>query len=544
LTVKTKKLADGRILTAGRGTGRRAAAWLLGLTLASAALLFSTALFAEVLDDFSDPAKSQQIWTGSVWFGTGDQLVTNGQVRISVTPFGDHGFSSLGSVRTFTLREGRTLEFRADLVSSSGDGAVAQLGFALGDVDVGYVFNLDQDTISLLKREDPFQLFLLTNGLPIDVTNVKLVVSMTGVQSNVLVQLKILDNEQSGRVVYATNLWDTPNRDPMQVGTDDPPGNCLGRAGRFYLGLYHDNVGWLDPTVEIPPLGEAEVVFDNAEVLEYDSAWIAPPSTAVLLSWPENTAEEQIVVGANSLTSSVWTPWPEPIFKRFGELCMAVPTTNTQQFFKLVPGTQFIDDFDPPKWPYASKGGWVPGFYVDADTNRWAVTSSNGVLRVQTLAIPVDPSGRLVIKPPGPYVQVKDFWVAVDILNFDTTRQDAAIGLAARVGGDLDHWPGANNGYIANLWPNWGGANKAVLNLWTGSGTGGQSPVFDFKPGTPYRFIFSGVGRRLSVELIDLELQQRAVAPLVVTDSRFSQGAVGFFMGAGADTFFVTGTKP
>ncbi len=38
-------------------------------------------------------------------------------------------------------------------------------------------------------------------------------------------------------------------------------------------------------------------------------------SKSVLLSWPEPT-QEQIVVGSDSLTGPVWTPWPEPIFKR------------------------------------------------------------------------------------------------------------------------------------------------------------------------------------------------------------------------------------
>ena len=87
--------------------------------------------------------------------------------------------------------------------------------------------------------------------------------------------------------------------------------------------------------------------------------------------------------------------------------------------------------------------------------------------------------------------------------------------------------------------------------LWTGSFPTTQGPSFDFKPGRPYRLVFSGVGTRLSVELIDLELQQPAVAPLVLTDSRFSQGFVGFFMEVGAalcdmtlDNFFATGTKP
>jgi hypothetical protein len=266
------------------------------------------------------------------------------------------------------------------------------------------------------------------------------------------------------------------------------------------------------------------------------------------LEWPQ-PAEDCIVVGASSLASNaVWTPWPEPIFKRFGEMCMAVPTTSTQQFFKLVPGTQFIDDFSDPQEPFAIRNPWVPGFYVPADATRWDVSSSNGGLRIQTLEIPADPTGRLVIKPPGPYVQVKDFWLAVDILNIEAAHQLASIGLAARGAGS--GWPGTVNGYIGSVYPNHDARNQARLILWNGSSdTPGHA--FTFKPGTPYRLIFSGVGSRLSVELIDLELQQPAVAPLVVTDSTFSQGFVGFFMEVGAascdmtlDNFFVTGTKP
>jgi hypothetical protein len=268
----------------------------------------------------------------------------------------------------------------------------------------------------------------------------------------------------------------------------------------------------------------------------------------VLLEWPE-PAEDCIVVGATSLASNaVRTPVPEPIFKRFGQLCMAVPATNTQQFYKLVPGTQFIDDFSDPKEPFAVRNPWVPGFYVPADATRWAVTTSNGVLRIQTLEIPADPTGRLAIKPPGPYVQVRDFWISVDILNIDAASQNAGIGLGARAGGG--EWPGAMNGYLGSVRPDSDGGNQARLGLWNGSSRT-PGPPFAFKPGTPYRLIFSGVGRRLSVELIDLELQQPAVAPLVVTDSAFSQGFVGFFMESGPatcdmtwDNFFVTGTKP
>jgi hypothetical protein len=170
------------------------------------------------------------------------------------------------------------------------------------------------------------------------------------------------------------------------------------------------------------------------------------------------------------------------------------------------------------------------------------------VLRIQTLEIPVDPHR----SPPHQAARARGASQGFlgrsghSELRYDTPgRRDRSCG--ARNGGG---WPGNVNGYLAELWPNQHGLNKAELTLWTGS-SDTPDPSFDFKPGTPYRFSFSGVGTRLSIELIDLELQQPAVAPFVVTNSNFSQGFVAFFMQSGAatcdmtlDSFFATGTKP
>ncbi len=94
-------------------------------------------------------------------------------------------------------------------------------------------------------------------------------------------------------------------------------------------------------------------------------AQVLDTSRSVLLSWPQS-AQEQIVVGADSLASNaVWTPWPEPIFKRFGQMCVAVPTTASQQFFKTVLGTQFVDDFSDT----AFTEGFV-GLFVDMPDNN------------------------------------------------------------------------------------------------------------------------------------------------------------------------------
>ena len=113
-----------------------------------------------------------------------------------------------------------------------------------------------------------------------------------------------------------------------------------------------------------------EVVVDNLEYDLYDVPSITI-AKSVLLAWSENTMNEQIIVGASALESAVWTPWPEPVFNHRGFVSLAVPTSATQQFFKLVPGVQFLDDFKPlPQWPYTARGEWIPYFGNSTDAAR------------------------------------------------------------------------------------------------------------------------------------------------------------------------------
>lgn len=523
------------------------AAWLLGLALAAAAGMNGTSVFAGVYDDFESSTRSGTLWTRDVSFGTGDQAVTNGQVRIFVTPdaLGGYAFSSLESVRTWKLQEGRTLEFRADLLSSNDDGAVAYMGFDLGDGTRGYQVWLDKDTLGLLKRANtPLALFFLTNGTPVTVSNVKLVVSMTGVQSDVLLKFRILDNNNAGAVIFEREYRDTPGQDPMQVGPDNPPGNYLGLSGYFQLGLFRDPA-YLDPDVTLPPGAMAEVVFDNAEVLEYDVP-SAEITNSVLLSWSENTAEEQIVVGADSLASNaVWTPWPEPIFKRQGQLCMTVPVTAQQQFFKLVPGTQFIDDFSDPTEPFATRSPWVPYFWVSGDSSRFSLTVTNSAFRIRTLSPPLD--GRIVIAPPGPLADLpvfRDFSASVDILNF-TASGFAEFYIFGR-GHIPIPFPGDSNGYLGIIHLN---PSPAVIGIWDGIG-GHSGPPFTYDPAARYRLQFSAVGTKLTVRLVNLTTGQNLEQTLAL--GTFSQGYVTLAVGSTPggsyditlDNFFVTGTKP
>jgi hypothetical protein len=514
--------------------------WLLALTLA-ASVLRTPFAFAAILDDFENPTRTESLWAEEVYFGVGGCQITNGQAILFITPDGDDGLSSLLSTSQFTIKPNHTLEFRADLIRTSGDGALARLGFTLLDGSGGYIVWLDKDTIAVSKRPDPLQLLFLRNGTSIKAANVKLVMSITATSSAVLLQVKVLDNANAGAVLFRAACLDTPGSDPMQVGTDNPPANFLGLAGRFRLGLYHDNAQLIDPFVEIPRLSTAEVVFDNAEVLEYDSAWAASPSAAMLISWPENTAENQILVAADTVANSVWTPWPEPIFNRFGCLCMAVPTTAKQQYFKLVPGIQFNDDFSPSKPPVASKSWWTPFFMDGADATRFIFTNVGSAFRIYTRSPAVD--GQVLLLPPGPDVIVGDFYASVDILTWPVPGM--ALGIFARGLVDRANFPGATDGYIGNVVTAYG-----QIRIWDGENPV-IGPAIMIDPAAHYRVAFSGTGTLLSLRLENLTTGDSPQS-MSTRLSRWSQGPVGLFIRAEQggsiditlDNFFVTGTHP
>lgn len=293
------------------------------------------------------------------------------------------------------------------------------------------------------------------------------------------------------------------------------------------------------------PTGVVDVTVDNYQVLDYPPLSLAI-ERAVRLAWPEKTSEEQIVVGAASLTGP-WVPWPEPIFKRYGELCMMVPAASVQQFFKLVAGAQFIDDFDAARWPYASKGDWVTEFIDPKDVDRLVVSNVDGTLQVQAVTTPVN--GRLALIPPGPGVVVGDFSASLDIVRWDPNAMMLAASIGARIG-SADN---AEHGYHGVVYFNEESKGKGSLHLfpiWTNSVI---STPFAITPGQKYRLNFSGVGNKLSLLLFDLGSPEQPLSQVQLTDDTSSQGDVILAIGTldnsrpgsiTVDNFFVTGTKP
>jgi hypothetical protein len=275
-------------------------------------------------------------------------------------------------------------------------------------------------------------------------------------------------------------------------------------------------------------------------------AQVLDVSKSVLLSWPEPT-QEQIVVGADSLTTPLWIPWPEPVFKRFGELCMTVPTTASQQFFKLVPGRHFVDDFSDSSPPFTNRCPWMTYWKEAGDE----IIVTNGVLRLNWHG-PL--SGGFLLLPLGTNVEakVRNLYTSVDILDWVTSGTNwSVLGLTGR---GVITGTNSGNGYIAGLSMNQDGRRGSVQPwIWNGSGyaDGATFEMQQFPP--PYRLQFSVWGAWLSLRVLSLTTGQ-LIQEVGATNATFFSGWVGLWINAPegsleshsitADNFFMSGTKP
>jgi hypothetical protein len=270
---------------------------------------------------------------------------------------------------------------------------------------------------------------------------------------------------------------------------------------------------------------------------------------AVLLSWPEPT-QEQIIVGSDSLANdAVWTPWPEPIFKRLGQMCMAVPTTASQQFFKVVLGRQVADGFDDPWGPFTNGTAWTPVFQEAGE--YWFVT--NGLL--QMIITPTTYSGFGVI-PLGTNGagSLRDVCASVDIVDWAhsaNSSSDFAIGARARFAS-----PTYIKAYLGFLTLNADGVLGRVrpwISTPAGVTYGTAFNLQDYP--LPYRVQFSVVGTQISLRVLNPatgQLIQEGHSS--ATDSTIPDGFAGLWL-QGADNagnsnhisfdnFILSGTKP
>lgn len=232
-------------------------------------------LSAKVLDNFDDNTKTGwQDFSFPVGIKYADISERNGQLKFTLQPVGQSIFAaSTKTSETFELKEGRTIEFRVDLVAGNGADSFAVLAFIPTSSSVqslsGYGFAKSTTDILVTKALDKY----FYNENPpnaIKNENVTMVLSLTVKNGSVIINTKVLDKDANNAVLFEKTFADTPAPDVLDDGTDNGP-PYLG-AGNFVLLCYEDNG---------KTQSSYEVTFDNAETYVTD--------TTVLDDFNDNT---------------------------------------------------------------------------------------------------------------------------------------------------------------------------------------------------------------------------------------------------------------
>jgi len=239
---------------------------------------------ARVLDNFDDNTKTG--WSDFTFTpGFGIPAETGGQFIFTQPPAGQAIFSaSTKTSETFALQEGRTVEFRVDLVSGGGKDSFAILAFiptsSSASTLAGYGFA--KSTTDILITKGIGKYFYNENPTPaIKNDNVTMVLSMTGKGGNVVINAKVLDKDNNNAVLFDRTFVDTPAADVLSDGTDSPAAPYFG-SGNFVLYLYQD----YDPNA---PENPYQVIYDNAEVFVLDNIVLDDFNDNTKTAWQDFT---------------------------------------------------------------------------------------------------------------------------------------------------------------------------------------------------------------------------------------------------------------
>ncbi len=206
----------------------------LALTIGSA-----SSLSARVLDNFDDNSKTD--WTDFTFVpGFGLPTETGGQFRFDLPPAGQDIFTaSQKTSEAFELKEGRTIEFRVDIVESSGEEAFAVLAFIpnTGGNNPGTLggYGLAKDPTDVLITKGVQKYFVADDGVTAELKNedITLVLTLTVEGGDVIISGKVIDRGD-GAILWERTVTDTPAADVMADGTDDPAAPYL-TTGHFTL---------------------------------------------------------------------------------------------------------------------------------------------------------------------------------------------------------------------------------------------------------------------------------------------------------------------
>ena len=221
---------------------------------------------ARVLDDFNDNTKTG--WTDFTFEpGFGLPTESGGQFRFDLPPAGQDIFTaSQKTSEVFELKEGRTIEYRVDLVDGSGADAFAVLAFIPntgGNTPgtlAGYGLAKDPDDVLITKGVQKYFVADDTETAELKHQNVTLSLTLTVKQGNVIVTGRVLDKDANDAVLWERTVVDTPQADILEDGTDSPAAPYI-TTGFFTLYCYQQfNAA----------VAEYWVAYDNAEIFVMD----------------------------------------------------------------------------------------------------------------------------------------------------------------------------------------------------------------------------------------------------------------------------------
>ncbi len=251
-----------------------------GACLAGAALALSAE--AKVLDNFDAAQRTgwEDANPANLPLPGGQQA--GGQFTFSLPTLNQSFFhSSKKTSETFELREGRTVEFRVDMVSGQGKDSFAILGFipqATGPNSLaGY--GLAKSETDLLITKGINKYFYAENPTPaVKNNNVTLVLNLAVKGGSVHITGQVLDKDDGNKVIWEKSYVDTAAADVLAAGQDSPPTPFVNMVGNFVLYLYGDE--GKDPA-------GYQVVFDNAETFVCDAVVLDDFNAAARSGWED-----------------------------------------------------------------------------------------------------------------------------------------------------------------------------------------------------------------------------------------------------------------
>ena len=241
--------------------------WIRHAAGLCAALAVLDSTQAKVLDNFDDNVKTD--WSDFTFVpGVGLPVESNGQFRFEIPPAGQSIFTAgQKKSETFELKEGRTVEFRADVVQTGGKDSFAILAFIPTDNSPGTLggYGLAKSTTDILITKG-INKYFVAESWPAEGKNenITLSIKLTVRNGNVEINARIFDKDQGNKVIYDKTVIDTPAADVLASGKDDPAAPYI-KSGYYTLYCYEDFSA-------AAPENPYKVYYDNAETFVTDTA--------------------------------------------------------------------------------------------------------------------------------------------------------------------------------------------------------------------------------------------------------------------------------